>query len=285
MASNKDNQSTETDGIDQLRQQVRLLMESQGQMMGMIQGALRNQSMAVPTGPARAPHGEETIHYPNPFPSALQDEDVDVSPQQVNPMTDAVTEIVGTGTINQLSNMNTLATEGEAIPSNLVFKKSNPIGTRVPRKLRDKIVTDQYVDMSALLDTKPQPDILSQDQVMYVQVAHNVVRPVPRRKSPQVLDISQWVKAFHLYMAIYTKAHPHEAPNLLQYLMVVESIAEEKGDWRVYDETFRFERAESRTPWEKLDNELYTYVTRKTQYQLAVEQVPSSHAVSLTAVF
>ena len=44
-------------------------------------------------------------------------------------MTDAITEIVGTGTINHFSNMNTLTTEGEPIPSNLVFKKSNPIGT------------------------------------------------------------------------------------------------------------------------------------------------------------
>ena len=154
---------------------------------------------------------------------------------------------------------------------------------RVPRKLRDKIVTDQYVDMSALLDTNPHADILSQDQVMYIQIAHNVVRPVPRRKSPQVLDISQWVMAFHLYIAIYTKAHPHEAANLLQYLMVVESITEEKGDWRVYDETFRFKRAESKTPWEKLDNELYTYVTRKAQFHLSVDQVPSSNPMPLTA--
>ena len=137
--------------------------------------------------------------------------------------------------------------------------------------------------MSALLDTNPHADILSQDQVMYIQIAHNVVRPVPRRKSPQVLDISQWVMAFHLYIAIYTKAHPHEAPNLLQYLMVVESITEEKGDWRVYDETFRFKRAESKTPWEKLDNELYTYVRRKAQLHLSVDQVPSSNPMPLTA--
>ena len=137
--------------------------------------------------------------------------------------------------------------------------------------------------MSALLDTNPHADILSQDQVMYIQIAHNVVRPVPRRKSPQVLDISQWVMAFHLYIAIYTKAHPHEAPNLLQYLMVVESITEEKGDWRVYDETFRFKRAESKTPWEKLDNELYTYVRRKAQFHLSVDQVPSSNPMPLTA--
>ena len=54
LASDIDNQGTETDGLDQLRQQVRQIMESQGQMMGMIQGALRNQLMAVPTGPGRA---------------------------------------------------------------------------------------------------------------------------------------------------------------------------------------------------------------------------------------
>ena len=76
-------------------------------------------------------------------------------------------------------------------------------------------------------------------------------------------------------MAIYTKARPHEAPNLLQYLMVVESIA---GAWRIYDETFRFERAESKTPWERLDNDLYTHVTRKVEVKLAVTPVHSGNS-------
>ena len=43
----------------------------------------------------------------------------------------------------------------------------------------------KLVDISTLLDTKSQTDILSQDHVLYVQIAHNVVRPVMRRKSLQ----------------------------------------------------------------------------------------------------
>ena len=77
-------------------------------------------------------------------------------------------------------------------------------------------------------------------------------------------------------MAIYTKARPQEAPNLLHYLMVIESIAEENGDWRAYDETFRFERAESRAPWERLDSELYTYVTRKAGGGVNFSQITAS---------
>ena len=63
-------------------------------------------------------------------------------------------------------------------------------------------------------------------------------RAAPGGDALQVLDISQWIKAFHLYIAIYIKARPQEAPYLLQYLMVVESIPKEKGDWRVHDEYF-----------------------------------------------
>ena len=259
-----------TDELGELKRQVRQLMESQGQIMGMLQGTFLNHQGAAPHGSQNTDTTEESEAHHHQMPRVLQAavNEPTAQPATVNPIMEAVTEIVGTGT--HFTNPDMLVTDCESIPPNLVYKKSNPIGTRVPRKLKDKIVTDQYVDMAALLDLNPQVDSMSQEPVMYVQVAHNVVRPIPRKKNPQVLDISQWVKAFHLFMAIYTKVHPHEAPNLLQYLMVVESIAEEKGDWRVYDETFRFERAESKTPWERLDNELYTYVTRKAEVKLAV---------------
>ena len=54
--------------------------------------------------------------------------------------------------------------------------------------------------------------------------------------------ISQWVKAFHVFIALYTKSHLTQAPNLMKYLTLVESIAEEGGDWQTYDQTFRYER-------------------------------------------
>ena len=110
---------------------------------------------------------------------------------------------------------------------------------------------------------------------MFIQVADNIIKPVPKKKTNQPLDIKQWTKAFHLYMAIYTKAHPQEAPDLLHYLMVIESIAEENGDWRPYDETFRFERVESRAPWERLVSELYTYVTRKVVVNSSHTRAPT----------
>ena len=75
-------------------------------------------------------------------------------PATVNPIVETVTEIVGTGT--RFTNPDMLVTDCESIPPSLVYKKSKPLSTRVPRKLKDKIVTDQYVDMAALLDLHPK---------------------------------------------------------------------------------------------------------------------------------
>ena len=252
--------SDDSSAINELRQQVKQLMECQGQMMGML-----NRSLT---------QAETTPNISQPMPPMLTVDPRVPEGLSVQPDVMAASRIVGTGTTiipgeqheQQLS-----------LPPNLLFKKSNPIGTRVSQKVKDKIITDQYVDMATLIDHSQATDHSSHSQgEMFIQVADNIIKPVPKKKATQPLDIKQWTKAFHLYMAIYTKAHPQEAPNLLHYLMVIESIAEENGDWRAYDETFRFERAESRAPWERLDSELYTYVTRKAGAGVNFSQIRAS---------
>jgi hypothetical protein len=77
-------------------------------------------------------------------------------------------------------------------------------------------------------------------------------------------------------MTIYTEAHPTQAPHLLKYLSLVESIAEDNGEWQLYDETFRYERAsladKSKKPWQAMDEELYTIAMIKplTQGQVPI---------------
>ena len=76
-------------------------------------------------------------------------------------------------------------------------------------------------------------------------------------------------KTFHLFVAICEKAHPKETLYLsvLQYLINVESIAEEKHDVRVCGEP-----SDLGISGLNLDNERYTSIVQKIEVQLTFTQ-------------
>ena len=174
-----------------------------------------------------------------------------------NLVNEAASAIVGAGT-PFLYHVD-LSDEPEPIPTHLYYKSSKPIAARVPQKIKDRICADQFVDLASLTDANMGAETTVSG---YVPVGGGFYKPISKRKASQITNIAQWVKAFHTFIAIYSKAHPEEASNLMKYLTLVESIAKEGGDWLMYDETFRYERASlpvtGRCPWEKMDQELYT---------------------------
>ena len=113
--------SDDSSAINELRQQVKQLMECQGQMMGML-----NRSLT---------QAETTPNISQPMPPMLTVDPRVPEGLSVQPDVMAASRIVGTGTTiipgeqheQQLS-----------LPPNLLFKKSNPIGTRVSQKVKDK---------------------------------------------------------------------------------------------------------------------------------------------------
>ena len=114
------------------------------------------------------------------------------------------------------------------MPSHIFHKKSNPIGARVPQRVCEKIITEQYIDLASLLEPTSSDSLTQGQFIVYTPIGNG---PVLRKKSQVSNTISQWVKAFHVFIALYTKSHLTQAPNLMKYLTLVESIAEEGGDW------------------------------------------------------
>ena len=86
------------DELGELKRQVRQLMESQGQIMGMIQGAFLNHQGAAPHGSQNASTIEDVHHNQMPWVLQAAPNEPTAQPVTVNPITEAVTEIVGTGT-------------------------------------------------------------------------------------------------------------------------------------------------------------------------------------------
>jgi len=58
----------------------------------------------------------------------------------------------------------------------------------------------------------------------------------------RVFNIKQWVRAFNIFVAIYTEQYHSETPQLMKYCKVVRHIALSYADWLWYDEPFSYLR-------------------------------------------
>ena len=61
-------------------------------------------------------------------------------------------------------------------------------------------------------------------------------------KQPFIIrTVSQWVQAFHIYVAIYTEKHATEAPKLMKYANIIQRLGRQAGDEAAlyYDSNFR----------------------------------------------
>ena len=81
----------------------------------------------------------------------------------------------------------------------------------------------------------------------------------PTVKPKRIHSIEGWTSAFQIFVAIYTKPHPSEAPALMKYGDTIRDLALRGFNWRFYDENFQFirERDPVRLPWDLVHTELW----------------------------
>ena len=73
------------------------------------------------------------------------------------------------------------------------------------------------------------------------------------------LTIDQWTSAFNIFMSVYLEkeGNEREAPFLCKHADVFRELATLHGDWFMYDEQFRKNRARTGCSWANKHNELY----------------------------
>ena len=129
--------------------------------------------------------------------------------------------------------------------------------SRVSDRIKAKIWANEYVDFRSLLTVSP-------DESKYrLSVTNDHDHPSlclehvkPKRRS---LSIDQWVTAFNVFVAVYTIKVPNAISSLMKYCEVVRDIAAKSGNWRYYDEQFRFLRQSKpeKYPWDNVAWELW----------------------------
>ena len=124
------------------------------------------------------------------------------------------------------------------------------VGKNLSEKLREKIKTDQYVEMADLL---PSSQDKKDDLVM--KKSEEGVRFV-ESKPHRFVDIDKWNQAFRVYTSIYVETAAPLGGNaavllmkqLLTYQNNINQFARRRESWFLYDKHFRKERAASSDP-------------------------------------
>ena len=112
--------------------------------------------------------------------------------------------------------------------------------------LKDKIMNDQYVDLSDLLEQGNQQ--------------HYAVSIDPESGSgfiftnnkKSIKTIKEWDRAFATYMSVYMQKprNVRHWAHLIMYSNEIKSMADDSLNFLEYDDTFRKERAGMSCPWD-----------------------------------
>ncbi|CAH1799404.1 unnamed protein product, partial [Owenia fusiformis] len=137
--------------------------------------------------------------------------------------------------------------------------QSAPLHNLIPQKLKDKIWADEYIALSSLVKG-PEED-KNNDYVLCemksdgsFESKHLNLNP---SKKGKILSFPEWIRAFSIFIAVYTQRFPDQTPHLLKYMVSVTELFQRHQGWRVYDEKFRDERAKTKFPWGMLHFEYW----------------------------
>ena len=150
------------------------------------------------------------------------------------------------------------------------------LAARVNSKTKAKIWAQQYIDLGSLLSIAPSNNSysLSLKSTNRNSSATPKLCLEPNDKPRRIFNINQWLTAFNIFVSVYTERFNQAAPKLMKYCETVRDISAKGGDWRYYDEQFRFLRESDPNlfPWDHIHWELWfqTMISARNISQKAV---------------
>lgn len=149
------------------------------------------------------------------------------------------------------------------------------VGTTVTGKLRDKILSDKFVDLSELL-----PDFSSSAQKYTLMRTRDNGARFAREKQKVTLSLDSWREAFNIYMAVYLERAQTRRKMLklcramLTYVRLISDLSKRQYDWAGYDRHFRRYRVAENESWATIRQDLLS------TYEPLPNAAPSPHAAN-----
>ena len=112
----------------------------------------------------------------------------------------------------------------------------------------------EYVDLGVFVSSRTDED--EEFTMNFSSSGKLSLQPVAKKGN--VRDLTQWVAAFHVYMAVYIEKFPQAARSRIQYIKTIRDVDKSGGSWRFYDEQFRLEMARNpHVKWHHHNAELW----------------------------
>lgn len=160
-----------------------------------------------------------------------------------------------------------------------------PLGSTLNDKLKSKIWSGEFVEMSSLLEGpeagQPTTTAFYRNMSGHTSLAFSTNEP--RKKE---LSLEQWTDTFIIFISIYLEKSPLEVSPLLKYMHSIRGLAYTTNipprAWAEYDTTFRKSRHVHGLGWGDTLWELYFSVQRRayTLKQTRPSQDQSTSSVS-----
>ena len=133
-----------------------------------------------------------------------------------------------------------------------------PLGLGISQNLKQKIINEEYIDFYQLLQYNPTESLT----LNFTQngEGQTVAIAPGKSKDKKITNFNTWLKAFEIYVAIYSPSHPDKTPGLMKYASNMRELNDTYGSaaWAYYDKAFRKWRQYNKTfPWGVLYWEFY----------------------------
>ena len=175
------------------------------------------------------------------------------------------------------------------------FPAGLPPGELVSDNMRMKIWQDKYVDFRDLLD-KDQPTyhLKVQDRPLPGEAASLDSFLRVEQNSKKELEHGEWVQAFKLFSACYLKRFEGTAvgvaevlrvsQELIEYEMLINTMAKDNLDWGFYDKKFRKDREISKVSFAYMRYDLYARATSNSIKALDTQRSLGRNAMGSSLV-
>ena len=207
-------------------------------------------------------HASSSANVPSQNVSVdMLDNHINTRPREVgefgNPSVSVVQQPSTSGAIDQSSvneylrsfvHTGTSINQGETY-----FQPGRPIDLKVNEKIRQKIWSDQFIDLASLLD----PQVNSEIGITITGDPGEPLKFTQNKSNKTIGNLGQWCSAFEIFITIYCQKRPQDLSPLMSYMNAIKTLSHKGGDYFTYDREFRYMRQNSNLPWDLVHSGLW----------------------------
>lgn len=133
------------------------------------------------------------------------------------------------------------------------FQPGRPVDLKINDKTRQKIWSDQYIDIASLLD----PQVHSEIGITIISDPGEPLKFAQTKSNKIISSLGQWCTAFEIFITIYCQKQPQALSPLMSYMNSIKTLCHKGGDYIAYDREFRYMKQTVNLSWDTIHTGLW----------------------------